>query len=66
MKKVLFVAVAMVALCAMPSCKKVCTCTNNYDDEVSKIETTKEYPTCKDIEDVLDAAGMGIIDSTCR
>lgn len=50
MKKVLFVAVAMVATCAFTSCKKDCTCTEQGSGVSEKISTNSAYPTCKDIE----------------
>ena len=67
MKKALFVAFAAMALCLMPSCKKTCTCTYNYEDMgVDKLETSKEFPTCQDIEDYLNAAGAGIVIADCK
>lgn len=57
MKKVLFAAVAVMALCAFNSCKKECTCTEKGTGYSQKISTNTAYPTCKDIEKTFEDVG---------
>lgn len=54
MKKVLFVAVAVVAALSFSSCKKSCTCTEKNSGYSQKIETDSEYKTCSAIEDLMN------------
>lgn len=57
MKKVLFAAVALMAVCAFNSCQKECTCTESGTGVSEKIKTNSAYPTCKDIEGTFVAVG---------
>ena len=66
MKKVLFLAVAVVAAFSFSSCKKTCTCTNDQTGKSEKVKTDKDYSTCAEIEDALDDAGMGYYTFTCK
>ncbi|MBR2165667.1 MAG: hypothetical protein IKP02_00300 [Paludibacteraceae bacterium] len=54
MKKVLFVAVALVAAFAFSSCKKTCTCTEATTGVSKKMETDSKYSTCKAIQDLFE------------
>lgn len=50
MKKVLFAAVALMAVCTFNSCVKDCNCTEANSGYSQKISTSTAAPTCKDIE----------------
>lgn len=68
MKKVFFAAFAVVMLCGtFTSCKKECMCTEESVTGLSKkVETSQEYPTCKDVETFLEGASLGLVDYTCK
>lgn len=71
MKKVLFVAVAMVAAMSFVSCKKSCTCTEKNTGLEKKIDTDSQYTTCGAIEDLFNETakqqGVGDIQSwSCK
>ena len=68
MKKILFVAVALVALCSFNSCQKACTCTEEYTGYSQKMNTNSAYPTCKDIEKTFVLVGAEDLGQewTCR
>ena len=68
MKKILFVAVALVALCSFNSCQKGCTCTESNTGYSQKINTNSAYPTCKDIEQTFLVVGADDLGQewTCR
>ena len=61
MKKVLFLAAALVVAFAFTSCKKNCTCTEKNTNYSQKIKTDSEFKTCEDIEDYMNdlAEGLG-------
>ena len=66
MKKVLFVAVAMVAAISFSSCKKTCTCTNSSTGQSEKVKTDKDFKTCEDIEDALNEVSYGLVKWSCK
>ena len=69
MKKVLFIAVAVVATLAFSSCKDtMCTCTEKVTgvEETFDLSEQDLYDNCGDLEDAMNDLGMGLVDFKCK
>ena len=68
MKKVLFIAVAAIAVLSFSSCKDTkCTCTEKNTGASQEFDLSGQdvYDTCGDVEDLLNDASEGYLDWNC-